>query len=302
MFKIKYLFTSCLIGIASILALPAQSAPLPAGPSIQEITVEGTPLTVHAYKPARWKEGPLLISFHGLGRHMDAYMAAAQPLAEKHGLLLLMPLFDRERFPYWRYQALGISRVSRNVSEGPIPVEPEAQWTGTLVLGLIDHVRRNENSPASPYYLLGHSAGGQIANRMAAFARQDARRIVVTNPSSWVMPVTTARFPYGFGDLPAAMQSEAQLKRYLATPLTVFLGTADLLDKDLDLRPPAMRQGRTRYERGRNAFHAAERIAREHGWPFGWTLVEVEGIGHNAAGMYGSPQAALALGLPHQAQ
>lgn len=303
MFIIKYLYSFPGTVFASIVFASfawinfSLASPLPTGRSIQEITINGTTLSVHTYKPTRWNQGPLLISFHGLSRNMEAYMDAAQPLADQQGLLLVTPLFDRERFPYWRYQALGISRNNRRITEGAIPVEPENQWTSALVLGLIDHVRRIEMSPASPYYLMGHSAGGQIANRIAAFASHEARRIVVTNPSSWVMPVTTARFPYGFGDLPAVLQSEARLKRYLASPLTVFLGTADLLDKDLDMNAPAMLQGRTRYERGRNAYTTAERIARERGWPFGWKLVEVEGIGHNAAGMYGGPQAVIALGL-----
>ncbi|MGE4112435.1 MAG: hypothetical protein AB7E73_17220 [Burkholderiales bacterium] len=292
---ISRLFACLLIGLSS---LAAHAVPLPEGRSELDLLVNQVPLQVYAYKPAGYRNGPLLVSFHGLSRQIDTYMKAAQPLADRHGLLLVMPLFDRERFPYWRYQALGITRVSRNVLEGQITVEPEAQWTSMLVEGVIRHLREREGQPLE-YLLLGHSAGGQIVNRMAAFAPGKAKRYVVTNPSSWVLPDTRERFPYGFGDLPAAMRNESQLKRYLAQPLTVFLGTGDILDKDLDMRPAGMAQGRTRHARGLNAFHAAERVARERGWTFNWTLVEVPGVGHNSTGMYGSTQASQALGLAH---
>jgi pimeloyl-ACP methyl ester carboxylesterase len=210
-------------------------------------------------------------------------------------MLLVMPLFDRQRFPYWRYQALGITRTSRKIPSGPIAVEPPAQWTGTLILKLIDHVRNDEGRPALDYYLIGHSAGAQIVNRFAALVPNGARRIVIANPSSYMRPTRQARFPYGFGDLPQNMADESAVRRYLAQPITILVGTADLGTGNLDLLPPAMQQGATRYERGRNAFHAAQDLARDKGWEFNWRLIEVPGVGHDARGMYHSPQAEAAL-------
>lgn len=286
----------CVSLLACFVASVVHATPLPEGRSELDLLVNQVPLKVYAYKPAGYRNGPLLVSFHGLSRGINAYMRAAQPLADKHGLLLVMPLFDRERFPYWRYQALGITRTSRNVLEGPITVEPEAGWTSALIEDVIRHLREREGQ-ALEYLLLGHSAGGQIVNRMAAFAPGSAKRYVVANPSSWVLPDAGERFPYGFGDLPADMRDEVRLKRYLALPLTVFLGTGDVHDKDLDKRPAAMSQGRTRHTRGLNAFRTAENLARARGWNFNWTLVEVDAVGHTATDMYGSAQASRALGF-----
>ncbi len=278
-----------------ICALTAQGEPLPAGTSQRVVDINGTAIEVHFYKPAHYDKGPLLVSFHGLSRDMAAYLDAARTIADRHGMLLVMPLFDRQRFPYWRYQALGITRTSRKITSGPIAVEPPAQWTGTLILKLIDHVRNDEGRPALDYYLIGHSAGGQIVNRFAALVPNSAKRMVVANPSSYVRPARQARFPYGFGDLPEQMADESAIRRYLAQPITILLGTADLLARNLDLLPPAVQQGATRYERGRNAFHAAQELARDKGWEFNWRLVEVPGVGHDAQGMYRSPQIAAAL-------
>jgi hypothetical protein len=108
-------------------------------------------------------------------------------------------------------------------------------------------------------------------------------------------PTRQARFPYGFGDLPQNMADESAVRRYLAQPITILVGTADLGTGNLDLLPPAMQQGATRYERGRNAFHAAQDLARDKGWEFNWRLIEVPGVGHDARGMYHSPQAEAAL-------
>lgn len=272
------------------IALPAfagLASPLPTGESQRDLIVGDTVIKIHSFKPATYRSGPLLVGFHGLSRNVGRYLSAAKPIAERHGMLLVVPLFDRARFPYWRYQGLGITRQNRRVTSGPIPVEPRETWTDRLVAGLIDEVRRAEGNPGLDYYLIGHSAGGQIANRMAAFGAHSAKRIVVANPSSYVQPTLAARFPYGFGALPQSLSNDDALRRYLARPMTILVGTDDVLHKNLDLRPAAMAQGATRYERARNVFAMAQAEARARGWTFNWRLVEVPGVGHDVEAMYG---------------
>lgn len=288
-------FFGCALFLLLVAAGGTRGEPLPFGTSRGTVVLGDTELEVVTYKPANYAGGPLLVSFHGLSRNIDAYLAATQAIADRNGMLAVLPLFDRERFPYWRYQALGITRVSRRVVSGPIAVEPPTQWTSELILKLVDRIRGDEGRPDLDYYLIGHSAGGQIANRFAAFVPNGAKRIVVANPSSYVQPTRRARFPYGFGDLPEAMADDAQLRNYLAQPMTLLLGTADVLTKDLDLLPPAQQQGATRHERGLNVFHAAQQLAHDQGWAFNWRLVEVPGVGHNVGAMYAGPQAAAAL-------
>ncbi len=271
-------------------------AAAPAGISIESVAIGGAAIQVHYYKPAHYNGGPLLVSFHGLSRNVAGYVDAARPIADRHGMLIVAPLFDAKRFAYQRYQALGITRVPRKVTSGDIAVEPRENWTSAIIATLIEHVRTREQRRDLEYYLLGHSAGAQIANRIAAFAPHTARRIVIANPSSYVWPTRDARFPYGFGDLPVEMNDDHALRRYLAQPLTLLLGTADTaITPDLDVLPPAMRQGAMRYERGINTYRAAQSLAQEKGWAFNWRLVEVPNVGHDARRMYGGPQAAAAF-------
>jgi pimeloyl-ACP methyl ester carboxylesterase len=289
-----FLFRVVILALALISRFA--TAAVPAGVSAESVDIGGEAIEVQYYKPARYDGGPLLVSFHGLSRNAAGYLDAVRPLADRHGMLVVAPLFDTKRFPYQRYQALGITRVPRKVTTGNIPVEPRENWTSTIIFKLIDHVRGREGQRRLDYYLLGHSAGAQIANRIAAFAPHQARRIVVANPSSYVWPSRDARFPYGLGDLPPDMSSDTALQRYLAQPMTLLLGTADInVTPDLDVLPQAMRQGSMRYERGLNAFRAARTLAQEKGWTFNWRLIEVPNVGHDAKRMYGGAEAAAAF-------
>jgi hypothetical protein len=98
--------------------------------------------------------------------------------------------------------------------------------------------------------------------------------------------------PYGLGGAPAA---EASLRAYLALPITVLLGGEDTGTNNLASEPEAVAQGVNRLERGRNTFARAKATAAARGWRFGWRLAEVPGVGHDSAGMFASPQAAMAL-------
>jgi len=153
-----------------------------------------------------------------------------------------------------------------------------------------------EGRAALPYYLVGHSAGGQFLVRLAAFLPGEAVRIVAANPGSHLFPVRVQDFAYGFGGLPPELSSDDVIRRYLAARLTLYLGTGDVLPQpSFDDSPPAMRQGAHRLERGRNCFAAAQALARERGWAFGWRKVETAGIGHEAAFMFAAPEAEKAL-------
>ena len=167
---------------------------------------------------------------------------------------------------------------------------------GRLFLAIIDTARAAESRPGLGYALIGHSAGGQALSRFAAFVPHAAKRIIIANPSTYLWPSRDERFPYGFGDLPPALANDDALRRYLAQPVTLLLGTADIKrDADLNVRDGAERQGANRLERGHNAFNAARQLAQEKGWPFGWRLLEVPNVGHSARLMFGAAQAMQAL-------
>jgi dienelactone hydrolase len=278
----------CAMLAGSVGAASAQTPqPIPEGAAARTATIDGLDLRVFTYRPSGCAVSGILLVFHGVGRNADGYRDHAEVLGRQLCLIVIAPLFDKARFPTWRYQRGGI------VHDGA--VQPEAGWTVAMVPKLIAWARAQENAPAMPYALIGHSAGGQFLSRAAAFVPLQATRIVIANPSTWVMPTLDVRAPYGMGGVYEGAQAETALRRYLAAPVTVLLGQDDTGSHELADSAEAVAQGPTRLARGQNAYRQAEAMARAHDWAFGWKLALVPGVGHSAARMFASAQALEAL-------
>lgn len=263
--------------------------PLPVGPGRVECVGLTEPITLFTYKPPTYRDGPLLVVCHGVGRNAEDYRNFAITMAERFGAIVVAPLFDAQRFPSVRYQRGGLVGADGNA-------QPPGAWTYAFIPKIVAHVRELESQPALPYYLIGHSAGGQFLVRLAAFLPDGAARIVAANPGSLLFPVRDQKFGYGFGGLPAELSNDDVIRRYLAAPLTLYLGTGDNTpEHSFDASPAGMVQGSHRLARGRAGFAAAEQLAKERGWAFNWRKVETAGIGHEAAFMFAAKEAGDAL-------
>lgn len=249
----------------------------------------GEEIAVFTYRPPTCAKPSILFVFHGLNRKAAGVRRKAMDVAEQACLMVFAPLFDKARFPNWRYHRAGVVRDGR--------VQPADRWTAPVVRDLLDLSRRLIANPEAKVYLFGHSAGGQFLSRVAAYAplhRVD--RIVIANPSVYVTP-SMVEAPYGFGGVFAPEEAQSRLKAYLALPVTIYLGEEDTGERYLVKTSEAMRLGKNRRERGRAVYHMAEALARERGWPFGWTLVEASGVGHSSGGMLRNAAMLPALGL-----
>jgi poly(3-hydroxybutyrate) depolymerase len=276
---IKVLFLSLLLAL--------KPAPIPAGSSKVEVEANGHRIELYTYKPKGYTDGPLIVVFHGMLRNADEYRDQARGMGDRFGALIVAPRIDAKRFPNEAYQQGGLFRDGK--------AQPRERWTWSLVPKIVAEVRRREGRPDMPLYLIGHSAGGQFLSRLAAFVPTGARRIVVANPSSHLFPTRDLPFHYGFGKVPEELSNDEALKRYLAQPVTIYLGTADRLNEYLDRSSTARKQGANRYERGQNAFEKARKLAQEKGWKFGWRLVEAPKVGHDAKAMFDNQKVAEAL-------
>src|SRR6516225_8272658 len=275
--------TRCL-AVAAILCdllgcVPVLAAPITTGRQV--IDINGTPMVVFTYRPAGCSDPALLLVFHGIARNARTYRDDARALADRLCLLVVAPVFDKRAFPTWRYQRGGI------VKDGV--VQNARDWTGTLVLDLVAWARGQEGRPL-PYSLLGHSAGGQFLDRLAAFVPTEARGIVIGNAGSYVFASLAIVAPYGLGKVYSGTEGEAALRRYLEQPLTIYLGQGDTRHDARNDYPEALAQGASRYQRGLNVFNAAKTLAQARGWTFNWRLLELPGVGHNARKMRSSPR------------
>jgi poly(3-hydroxybutyrate) depolymerase len=265
------------------LTVPA-AAQIPAGKATQTADLDGVTLQVFTYRPADCTVTGALLVFHGVARNAATYRDDAIPLASRLCLIVAAPLFDKTRFPTWRYQRGGVTMDGE--------ILPVAQWTVSLVPRLAAWLRATRQQPTLPYVLLGHSGGAQFLARVVAYGRTEAAGVVIANPSTWVEPSLTVPVPYGFGKLEAA---EPALQRYLAAPVTVLLGQDDTGAHNLVENKEAEAQGGNRLVRGQTTFRNARTVASQRGWPFGWRLSIVPGVGHDAAAMFASDQALQAV-------
>jgi hypothetical protein len=266
----------------------AANTSVPAGIGQQAADLEGVSLEVFTYQPAGCTVSGALLVFHGLERNAEAYRDDAIPLGQQMCMLVVAPLFDKTRFPTWRYQRGGI--VSDDGS-----VQPPKSWTVNLVPRLVSWIRHKQSRADLPFALIGHSAGAQFLSRVAAYAEDGATQTVIANPSTWVRPSLDIAAPYGFKGISDRAWGEAALRRYLAAKITVLLGQEDVGSRNLATSAEAEEQGSTRFERGQNVFQEADAAARRNGWAFNWSLAVVPGVGHSARTMFGSDQALIAL-------
>lgn len=280
-------FLALLAGLATL----AAGQPLPAGPDRFTLENLGEPIEVFTHKPVNYRAGPLLVVVHGSDRNAAEYRDHAKPIAESLGVLVVAPLFDAARFTDERYKrGGGMTKDGR--------LQPREQWTFNVIERLVAEVRRREGRPDLPYYVIGHSGGAQFTARLAMYLPGGAKGFVAANAGSYTFPDPEVRFPYGLRGLPPELTDEAIIRRYLAAPLTLYLGTGDVLQLEsdgFDFSPEALHQGPHRLARGHNFFATMQALAARRGWPFNWRLVETPGIAHSGAQMFAAKEVAAAL-------
>lgn len=273
----------------------ASAEPIGPGNAQQIASIGGVDFPVFTYRPSGCEPRLLLLVFHGVGRNGGPYRNHARPLADRVCAIVVAPQFDQRRFPRDEYQYGGVKSAS--LASGASATSAVGRRTVDLIPEFVTWAREAAGQTELPYILLGHSAGAQFVDRVAAYAPVPAARVVVANPSTWVLPDTKTAIPFGFGGLGTDEVEERALRAYLAEPLMVLLGQDDVRQRWLAQGKQGRAQGDNRYDRGTHAFHAAEEVAKRNGWTFGWKLIEVPGVGHDAAAMFDSPQAVEALGL-----
>ena len=114
------------------------------GKGTTSATINGTKFTVYTYHPKNCGKPSILFVFHGVGRTAKSYRDYAQPLADRNCMIVFSPLFDKERFPSWKYQRGGV--IHYNV------IQPKDQWTVGYVKGLVGWARAREGLPTGSIY------------------------------------------------------------------------------------------------------------------------------------------------------
>jgi alpha-beta hydrolase superfamily lysophospholipase len=243
---------------------------------------DGPPVGMWTYRPAAaGPRAPVVMVCHGVNRDADRYFAEWAGLAQARGFCLIAPEFDRAGFP----GADGYNQGGIYPQGSRAAVRPRALWTFSVLDRLFEAWRRREGGRTARYQLFGHSAGSQFVHRaVLASPPRRADRIVAANAGFYTFPTLERPWPFGLKDSPFG---EADLRRWLAQPMTVLLGTADNdpQHRSLNRDPPALEQGPHRLARGEAFFEAGRAEAARRGWTFAWTRSYAPGIDHNNARM-----------------
>lgn len=248
---------------------------------VAEINGERIPL--YLYRPIGASNSKALLLFDGMHRNAPRMRDKAIYLSEHTGMTVIAPLFEQQRFPNWRYARAGVINQRK--------IQPREEWTAPILQALVDWTHCLFTEPTSKVSLFGHSAGGQLLSRVCAYSSLSrVERVIVANPSTYVLPALHERAPFGFKGIFSEEEAILKLRDYLATPLTIYLGQEDKEERNLDKSAAALRQGSNRLNRGRFTYRTALGMAKALKIECNWRLTEVPGAGHSSRAMLAARQ------------
>ncbi len=258
-------------------------------------TATGKTLPVWYYRPKGFTpDTPILFVMHGVKRNADDYRDNWIGLADKYGLLIVAPEFSQATFPKsWHYNLGNV--MARSGSDGALVPVPETKWSFPIIDRIFEQVRQSTGSRRTTFSIFGHSAGAQFVHRYMTFTGGPKVDLAICANAGWyTLPTDGEAFPYGLG---GTHLPPDRLKAAFAKTVIILLGDMDIVqDRNFRMTPEAMRQGPTRFDRGKFYFAAAKREAETLGVPFNWRVETVPGVGHDNAGM-----AVAAAKLVHEA-
>ena len=238
------------------------------------------PLEVNFYRPAHYKpDGPVVIVQHGMLRNGDEYRDFWIPAAEKHGLLIAAPTFSDAHFPMAESYNNGLVFDQNGI------VRDQKKWLYGVPARVFAALQVSGVTNQETAFLYGHSAGGQFAHRLLATQESyPFHAVIAANPGWYTLPDMERNFPEGMGGIGLTHDHVA---RWFAYPMHIFAGDQDIAEDDPNLpsQAEALAQGPSRFKRAHFVYGFAKMHAQKLGLPFNWTLIDIEGVGHDGAAM-----------------
>lgn len=226
-------------------------------------------LTYHLLLPReRHPDGRVLVSVHGVSRNAEEHIELLRPLAERHGTLLIAPVFAADRFR--DFQRLG--RKGRG---------PRADLALIRVLNELNIATGWDTSKID---MFGFSGGAQFAHRFALAHPQRVRRLALGAAGWYTMPDDTLPYPFGTADASGLDAVRLNTVAAARLPTLVLVGECDdrADDEELNCSPRVCgSQGDTRLRRARNWTRAMNGFAARRGEPEQVSLVTLPGVDHS---------------------
>ena len=243
------------------------------------------PITVFYHIPdSAHQSSPIAMVVHGSARDGEYLRNALKPESDRRNAIILMPNFGSAEYSN-NYFLLG-NLFDDGENPSVASQNDSTEWTYAIIEQLFIHFRAEVASKDARYDLVGFSGGGQFAHRFALFAhRPQCDRIVACSSGWYTLPDAASPFPYGLGT--TQRTSDADVRKALATPLHLAVGSADTDPNSSGLRHTAEAdaQGLNRVQRANYAFQRAMDQSTAINAPLAWSLHLETGVAHSAVGM-----------------
>lgn len=196
--------------------------------------------TYYAYVPTSLPDDPdVLVVVHGTPLkdetaewNAEYYAENWKDFAEKQGLILITPTFNQDNFS---------SRYGDHAMTGYRGLFGRDIDADEWVLRLVEAYQQAFDAEDKQFYLYGHSAGGQFTGRFLVTHPEKIKKAVVTAAATYPQPTTEVAWPFGMGELHAAIEWDEDTvnqvdvipdkSKWLAAtqvPLTVIVGLSTL--------------------------------------------------------------------------
>jgi len=288
-----------LLGFAALTSCLPEPPPTPTDGPLDRNTLTGTgaftftptghlsdrPITVFYHIPdSAHQSSPIAMVVHGSARDGEYIRNALKPESDRRNAIILMPNFGSAEYSN-NYFLLG-NLFDDGENPSVASQNDSTEWTYAIIEQLFIHFRAEVASKDARYDLVGFSGGGQFAHRFALFAhRPQCDRIVACSSGWYTLPDAASPYPYGLGTTQRA--SDADVRKALATPLHLAVGSADTDPNSSGLRHTAEAdaQGLNRVQRANYAFQRAMDQSTAINAPLAWSLHLETGVAHSAVGM-----------------
>jgi pimeloyl-ACP methyl ester carboxylesterase len=225
------------------------------------------PIRLHAFFPARRREGRLLCCVHGATSDPVEQIQALVPLSARYGVPLFSPEFPR---PWYR----GFQRLASQ--DAPLGA---AHAFHVAAAGICAET----GTATVPLDLMGFSAGAQFIHRYAMLFPERVRRLVVAAPGWYTYLDEGQPFPVGIAPGRLSGGLEVNVDAFLRIPIRVMVGERDV-EQDTQLRSTAhldVMQGEHRLERAIRWVEHLRAVARRRGIDPDISLELLPRVGHS---------------------
>lgn len=212
------------------------------------------------------EDNRIFYSIHGISRNAEEHIEGFITQAEKHGTIVIAPLFPKEDFP--RYQQLGSSANQQRADMAFNHVLQDAhEWLGI---------------PPAPMHLFGFSGGGQFLHRYAMFYPKRVAKMALAAPGWYTFPNPDRKYPYGIKSTRDWPNLKFVLEKFLHIPTLILVGEEDdLRDKELNkAREIDSFQGLNRIERAERWTAAIHALGRSYNITTDFRLETVPNASH----------------------